>query len=161
MADELPQTAPEADTQNGPELVVQSIYIKDASFEAPNGPNINAPNWAPQYGMNINTTGTTLAENMHEVILTITLEAKLNDVTAYLVEVKQAGLFMIRGYSPDDTRRAIATFCPSVLFPYSRQAVSDLVSKGGFPPFLLPPVNFEALMQQSMAQQNNPSPVVN
>ena len=155
MADELPSTASPSTDSAMPELVLQSIYIKDASFEAPNGPNINAAAWTPQFGMNMNTTGTTLAANVHEVVLTITLDAKIGETVAYLVEVKQAGVFMIRGYSVDDTRRLVTTFCPNVLFPYVRQAISDLINKGGFPPFLLPPVNFDALVAQSMAQGNN------
>jgi preprotein translocase subunit SecB len=155
MADELPTAAPGTADSATPEFVLQSIYIKDASFEAPNGPNINAATWAPQFGMNMNTTGTTLADNVHEVVLTVTLDAKINDTVAYLVEVKQAGVFLMRGYSAEDARRLVTTFCPNVLFPYVRQAISDLINKGGFPPFLLPPVNFDALVAQSMAQGNN------
>ena len=144
------------------ELVLQNIYIKDASFEAPMGPNIPAAEWAPQFGMNMNTTGTVLAENMHEVVLTITLEAKIADKVAYLVEVKQAGVFVIRGYSDDEARRIVASFCPGVLFPYVRQAISDLILKGGFPPFLLPPVNFDALYQQSVDQaRQQAQPAIN
>ena len=141
--------APDATTQD---LTLQSVYIKDASFEAPSGPNIAATEWNPQFGLNMNTSGSTLAENLHEVLLTITLEAKLGERVAYLVEVKQAGLFVIRGYTLDDSRRIVGAFCPGVLFPYARQAVSDLILRGGFPPFLLPPVNFEALFQQSLDQ---------
>jgi preprotein translocase subunit SecB len=144
-------TTPSADP-NAQELVMQNIYIKDASFEAPNGPNIASAEWAPQFGMNMSTAGSTLADNIHEVVLTITLEAKLADRVAYLVEVKQAGLFLVRNYALDDARRIIGAYCPGVLFPYARQAVSDLIMRGGFPPFLLPPVNFEALFAQSLAQ---------
>jgi preprotein translocase subunit SecB len=136
---------------------MQNIYIKDASFEAPNGPNIASAEWAPQFGMNMSTAGTTLADNIHEVVLTITLEAKLADRVAYLVEVKQAGLFLVRNYALEDARRIIGAFCPGVLFPYARQAVSDLIMRGGFPPFLLPPVNFDALFSQSLAQTANQS----
>jgi preprotein translocase subunit SecB len=152
MADEIPTgTAPAADP-NAQELVLQSIYIKDASFEAPNGPNLQVTEWNPQFGMNMNTTGSTVAENLQEVVLTITLDAKIGDKVAYLVEVKQAGIFLIRGYSVDEARRIVGSFCPGVLFPYVRQAISDLILKGGFPPFLLPPVNFDALFQQSLEQ---------
>ncbi len=152
MADETPIGAAPAIDPNAQELVLQSIYIKDASFEAPLGPNLQVTEWNPQFGMNMNTTGTVLGENLHEVVLTITLEAKITDKVAYLVEVKQAGVFLIRGYSEDETRRIVASFCPGVLFPYVRQAISDLILKGGFPPFLLPPVNFDALYQQSVDQ---------
>jgi len=152
MADETPIGAASAVDPNAQELVLQSIYIKDASFEAPLGPNLQVTEWNPQFGMNMNTTGTLVGENMHEVVLTITLEAKIAEKVAYLVEVKQAGVFLIRGYSEDEARRIVASFCPGVLFPYVRQAISDLILKGGFPPFLLPPVNFDALYQQSLDQ---------
>jgi preprotein translocase subunit SecB len=134
------------------ELVLQNIYMKDASFEAPSGPNIPTTEWNPQFGLNMNTAGATLADNLHEVVLTITLEAKLGERVAYLVEVKQAGMFLIRNYGIDESRRIVGGFCPGVLFPYARQAVSDLIMRGGFPPFLLPPVNFDQLFQQSMEQ---------
>jgi preprotein translocase subunit SecB len=101
----------------------------------------------------MNTGASAVAPDLHEVVLTITLEAKVADKVAYLVEVKQAGIFLIRGYDLDQTRQIIGAFCPNVLFPYARQSVSDLILRGGFPPFLLPPVNFDALFQQSMAQQ--------
>ncbi len=145
MADEnTVGTQPEA--QNAQEVMLQNIYVKDASFEAPNGPNIPADQWNPQFGLNMNTQGATVAQDLHEVVLTITLEAKIGDKVAYLVEVKQAGLFVIRGYNLDETRQIVGAFCPNVLFPYARQAVSDLILRGGFPPFLLPPVNFDALL---------------
>ena len=162
MADETPIGAAPAVDPNAQELVLQSIYIKDASFEAPNGPNLQVAEWNPQFGMSMNTTGATVADNMHEVVLTITLEAKIAEKVAYLVEVKQAGVFLIRGYSEDEGRRIIGSFCPGVLFPYVRQAISDLILKGGFPPFLLPPVNFDALFQQSIDQaRTQPQPAIN
>jgi preprotein translocase subunit SecB len=162
MADTLPTGAPSATAPDAQELVLQSIYVKDASFEAPSGPNVMASDWSPQFGLNMNTAGATVADNLHEVVLTITLEAKLGDRVAYLVEVKQAGVFLIRGYAIDDARRIVGSFCPGVLFPYARQAVSDLILRGGFPPFLLPPVNFDALFQQSLEQAApQPQPSVN
>jgi preprotein translocase subunit SecB len=160
MADTLPTGARPAADPNTPELTLQNIYVKDASFEAPSGPNIQVAEWNPQFGLNMNTAGATVAADLHEVVLTVTLEAKLGDKVAYLVEVKQAGVFLIRGYGTDDARRIVGSFCPGVLFPYARQAVSDLILRGGFPPFLLPPVNFEALFQQSL-EQAQPQPAVN
>lgn len=160
MSDPNPTITAPGDA-NAQELVLQNIYIKDASFEAPMGPNIPAAEWAPQFGMNMNTAGSTVAENLHEVVLTITLEAKIADKVAYLVEIKQAGVFLIRGYTVDDTRRIIGSFCPGVLFPYVRQSVSDLILRGGFPPFLLPPVNFDALYQQSLDEAARQAQPVN
>ena len=152
MADQIPSGIAPAPEQNAQELVLQNIYVKDASFEAPSGPNLQVAEWNPQFNLNMNTTASPLADTMHEVVLTITLEAKVADKVAYLVEVKQGGLFLIRGYTEDDTRRVVGAFCPGVLFPYARQAVSDLILRGGFPPFLLPPVNFDGLFQQSLEQ---------
>jgi preprotein translocase subunit SecB len=152
MAETQTPGAPVAADPNAQELVLQNVYIKDASFEAPSGPNIPMTEWNPQFGLNMNTAGTVVADNLHEVVLTITLEAKVGERVAYLVEVKQAGLFLIRNYPIDEARRIIGGFCPGVLFPYSRQAISELILHGGFPPFLLPPVNFDALFQQSLDQ---------
>jgi preprotein translocase subunit SecB len=146
-SNEVAQAAPEASQS---ELNLQNIYIKDASFEAPNGPNLQVSEWNPQFGMNMNTSASLVAENVHEVVLSITLEAKVGDKVAYLAEVKQAGLFLIRGFEVEDLRRILGAFCPNTLFPYVRASISDLVAKGGFPPFLLPPVNFDQLFAQSM-----------
>ncbi len=165
MAETPVPGAPAAATDpNAQELALQSIYVKDASFEAPSGPNIPTTEWNPQFGLSMNTAGSTLADNLHEVVLTITLEAKVGERVAYLVEVKQAGTFLVRNYSLEDSRRIIGGFCPGVLFPFARQAVSDLIMRGGFPPFLLPPVNFDSLFQQSMEQamqQGQIPPAVN
>jgi preprotein translocase subunit SecB len=152
MADDIPTGTQPATDPNAPELMLQNIYVKDSSFEAPTGPNLQVAEWNPQFNLNMNTAAATFAENLHEVVLTITLEAKIGDKVAYLVEIKQGGLFLVRGYSDDDARRVVGAFCPGVLFPYARQAVSDLILRGGFPPFLLPPVNFDGLYQQSLEQ---------
>jgi preprotein translocase subunit SecB len=132
--------------------MLQNIYIKDSSFEAPTGPNMQVSEWNPQFNLNMNTSASPVGDSLQEVLLTITLEAKIGDKVAYLVEIKQGGLFMIRGYTADESQRIVGAFCPGVLFPYARQAVSDLILRGGFPPFLLPPVNFDGLFQQSLEQ---------
>ena len=94
-----------------------------------------------------------VAPELHEVVITVTVGAKQGEVTAFLVEVKQAGLFVMRGLSQDDLRRAIGTICPNVLFPYARVAVSQLVTQGGFPNFVLPPVDFDQMYARGIAQQ--------
>mgnify|MGYP005820636043 CR=1 FL=1 len=152
MADEIAGGAQPSSQQQGPEVALQNIYVKDASFEAPAGPNIPVEQWSPQFGLNMNTAGATVGQDLHEVVLTITLEAKIGEKVAYLAEVKQAGVFVVRGYPLEDGRRIIGAFCPGVLFPYARQAISDMILRGGFPPFLLPPVNFDGLYQQSLQQ---------
>ena len=130
--------------ETGPVLALQSVYLKDCSYEAPNGPRVDN-NWNPQINLDLHTGASGLSPELTEVVLTVTVAAKQNDVTIFLVEVKQAGIFLIRNVTEEDAKRAFGTVCPSVLFPYARAAVSQLVTQGGFPQFLLPPVNFEAL----------------
>jgi preprotein translocase subunit SecB len=136
----------------GPQLALQAVYLKDCSYEAPNGPRIDGT-WNPQISLDLHTGVNTLTPEMREIVLTITVSAKQNDATIFLVEVKQAGAFLMRNLSDEEARRAIGTVCPGVLFPYARAAVSQLVGQGGFPQFLLPPVNFEALYARSLAEQ--------
>jgi len=137
--------------QNGPMLAVQSVYLKDCSNEAPKGPRIEGQ-WSPQISLDINTTTNVVAPDVHEVVLTVTVGAKQGEVTAFLVEVKQAGMFVMRGLNQEDLRRAIGTVCPNVLFPYARVAVSQLVTQGGFPNFVLPPVDFDQLFARGLQQ---------
>jgi preprotein translocase subunit SecB len=139
-------------------LSLQSVYLKDCSYEAPNGPRVEGT-WNPQINLDLQTGASVLTPDLREVVLTVTVSAKQNDATVFLVEVKQAGLFVMRNLAEGDLKRAVSTVCPGVLFPYARSAVSQLVTQGGFPQFLLPPVNFEALyatnQQQPAAQQTN------
>jgi preprotein translocase subunit SecB len=137
-ADELAATGTEA------VLALQNVYLKDCSYESPNGPRMEG-NWNPQINLDLQTGSTSLGPEVREVVLTVTVSAKYGEATIFLVEVKQAGLFVIRNLSEDDTKRAVGTYCPGVLFPYARAAISHLVTQGGFPQFLLPPVNFDAL----------------
>jgi preprotein translocase subunit SecB len=138
------------DQQTGPQLTLQTVYLKDCSYESPNGPRIDGA-WNPQFSMDLNTTANALSPDAREVVLTVTVSAKQGESTAFLVEVKQAGLFMMRGLSEEEQRRAIGSICPNVLFPYARAMVSQLVTQGGFPQFVLPPVNFDSLYAQSVA----------
>ena len=134
----------------GVQITLQSVYLKDCSYESPNGPRLpNNQSWEPKFQLNMNTSAEEITTDVREVLLTVTLEAKHGDATLYLVEVKQAGVFAIAGASVEDLKRLIGSFCPSVLFPYAREVISDLVVKGGFPNFLLPLVNFDALFAQA------------
>ena len=153
MSNEMVGGVPGADAETGPALALQNVYLKDCSYEAPNGPRIEG-NWNPQINLDLHTAANGVTSDMREVVLTVTVSAKQNDVTIFLVEVKQAGLFLMRNLSEPDMRRAVSTVCPSVLFPYARAAVSNLVTQGGFPQFLLPPVNFDALYAQSSTQSS-------
>ena len=155
MADQdtPPTGAGEAATNGqGPAVALQTVYIKDLSFEAPKGPYLPAQTQDPKISLNLSTMSNTVGQDAHEVVLSVTLEAKAGDVAVYLAEVKQAGVFMVRGFGADETRRILGTFAPNILFPYIRQTVSDVVIKGGFPPFLLPHVNFDALFERSMQE---------
>jgi preprotein translocase subunit SecB len=143
------EAAPGAD--QGPVLALQNVYLKDCSYESPNGPRIDGT-WNPQINLDLQTNSTTLGPEVREVVLTVTVSAKYGEATIFLVEVKQAGLFVIRNLSEDEVKRAVSTVCPGVLFPYARAAVSQLVSQGGFPQFLLPPVNFDALYAANQNQ---------
>ncbi|HFE38988.1 MAG TPA: protein-export chaperone SecB [Gammaproteobacteria bacterium] len=137
------------------EFVIQKIYLKDASFETPATPGIFQKKWEPEISLQLANSATTLGEDVHEIVITVTVTAKLGEETAYLCEIKQAGIFSIKGYSNQDMGVMAGSYCPNILFPYAREAVSDLVVKGGFPQMLLAPVNFDALYQQHMQQQSN------
>ena len=127
-----------------PQLVLQAVYLKDCSFEAPLGPRVTGE-WNPQISLDLNTVVNNVEGDLREIVLTVTVSAKQGERTAFLVEVKQAGAFLMQNLAPDDFKRAAGVICPGVLFPYARSVVSQLVSQGGFPQLLLPPVNFEAL----------------
>jgi len=150
-----PEMAPHGNPQ-APQLILQQIYLKDCSYEAPQGPRIPAADWSPKFALNLNTTSSEVAPELREVVLTVTVEAKVGEKVAYLVELKQAGLFVVRNCAPDELRKVIGSVCPSVLFPYARAACSELITQGGFPQFLLPPVNFEALYERSLAEATQP-----
>ena len=152
MANETaPEPAPAMPPETGPVLMLQNVYLKDCSYEAPLGPRLDG-NWNPQINLDLQSNSRVLSADLREVVLTVTVSAKQNDATIFLVEVKQAGSFMIRNLNENDLKRAISTVCPSVLFPYARAVVSQLVTQGGFPQFLLPPVNFEALYAANQGQ---------
>jgi len=137
---------------NAPQLSLQSVYLKDCSYEAPNGPRVQGE-WNPQINLDLHTGVNPLTTDVREVVLTVTVSAKQGDTTLFLVEVKQAGVFLMRNLGDLDVKRSVGSICPSVLFPYARAAVSQLVTQGGFPQFLLPPVNFDALYQRAGDQQ--------
>ena len=135
------------------QIAIQKIYVKDFSFESPHTPDVFAKkNWSPKTDLNLRSSHTTATDNNHEVILTITIEAKEDEQTFFLVELQQAGLFHIAGYDEAEFKAIVGSYCPNILFPYARESVANIVSKGGFPEFLLQPINFDALYAQGMAQ---------
>lgn len=136
------------------QFAIQKIYLKDASLESPNAPSIfQEGQWQPEVNVQINTAAKTMAENQHEVVLTITVTAKQSGKTAFLVEVKQAGIFLLAGFPKEQLGGMLGAYCPETLFPFAREAISELVAKGGFPQLLLAPVNFNALYMQHQQQQ--------
>ena len=135
------------------QIAIQKIYVKDFSFESPHTPDVfTRSDWSPKTNLNLGSSHKTGPDNSHEVVLTITIEAKEGEQTFFLVELQQAGLFHISGYGEDEFKAIIGSYCPNILFPYARESVANIVSKGGFPEFLLQPINFDALYAQGMAQ---------
>ena len=135
-------------------LSIGKIYLKDFSFESPQSPEVfRQTDWKPTTDLNLRSSHTALSDEQHEVVLTITVEAKAEDKTLFLVELQQSGLFEIAGYEGEELGAIIGSFCPNILFPYAREAIASLIQKGGFPEFVLQPINFDALYLQSKQQQ--------
>ncbi|MDJ0739115.1 MAG: protein-export chaperone SecB [Gammaproteobacteria bacterium] len=130
------------------QFLVQRIYTKDLSFEAPNSPAIFQENWTPEINVGLNTQIQRAGDNHFELALKVTVDAKHDGKTVFLVEVVQGGLFVVQGFSDEETEAVMSIGAANVVFPYARETVSDLVSRGGFPQFVLQPVNFEALYAQ-------------
>lgn len=128
---------------NQPVFALQRVYIKDASYEAPNAPQIFQEQAQPELQLNLGQKVNKLGEGVFEVILTVSLTCTVNSKNAYLAEVQQAGIFTVAGFDAQNTDGLLGTYAPNTLFPYARRAISDLVQDGGFPPFLLQPINFE------------------
>jgi len=144
MADEQPNPAPQK------QLILQKIYVKDLSFESPKAPMVFTTNVTPQTQLNVRSSAQEVAPDTTEVTLTITVEAKDKDTTLFLAEVAQAGIFFVQGYSADERSILVGSFCPNTLYPFAREAISELVIKGGFPPLLLQPLNFDAIYAQAV-----------
>jgi len=132
---------------------IQKIYVKDLSFEAPSSPQSFTDQWEPSVNMDLNTSAQGVAEHNYEVVLSITVTVSNKDKTAYLVEIQQAGIFHLEEFPDSVLRGMLGSFCPNILFPYAREAVSNIVTRGGFPQLLLSPINFDALYEQHLQQQ--------
>lgn len=132
------------------QIAIQKLYLKDFSFESPNSPKVfvNAE-WQPKTNLNLRSQHAQVSDDIHEVVLTITVEAKHEETSLFLVEIQQAGLFQVTGYEKDEFEAIVGSFCPTTLFPYAREAVASIVAKGGFPEFVLQPINFDALFAES------------
>ena len=148
VADETTQDAQ-------PGFGIEKLYVKDASIEVPNAPQIFTERTPPQVNVELGNAAQKLDEGIFEVAIKVTVTAKMGDKTAFLVEVTQAGIFAIRNVPDENLEPILAVTCPNILFPYAREAVSDMVTRAGFAPVLLNPINFEALyvQQKEQAQQ--------
>jgi preprotein translocase subunit SecB len=144
-----------SETENSqPQFAIQRIYLKDLSFETPNTPTIFNGQGEAAVNIDLNSGAARLDESIYEVVLSLTVTSKLGDKVAYLVEVKQAGIFTLSGFNEADLNGMLHSFCPNILFPYVREAISDVVSKGSFPQLILAPINFDAVYAQHLKQQS-------
>lgn len=141
----MSETAPAAPA-SGRQVLLQKIYVKDASLEVPNAPDVFTRQWQPQMDVQVNTEVKNLPQDHYQVMLSITVTAKLGDDVAFLAEVHQAGVFALKGFEQVAEKRAVlGAYCPNLIFPFARESIADLVQRGGFPQLLLQPINFEAL----------------
>lgn len=135
------------------QFVIQKVYLKDVSLEIPNSPEIFWAQWQPQANVELNTKHRLISESVYEVIITATVTTKLDGKTAYLCEVHTAGIFAIAGFDDQTLDGLLGSYCPTILFPYVREAISDFTTRAGFPAMVLAPVNFDAIYAQKHAEQ--------
>lgn len=143
-----------AEEQTEKRLIIGKIYLKDFSFESPESPQVfRQGDWKPTTDLNLRSSHTAVEGDHHEIVLTVTIQAKADDKTLFLVELQQAGLFEIAGYEGDELGAIVGSFCPNILFPYARETIASFIQKGGFPEFVLQPINFDALYLQAQQQK--------
>ena len=139
--------------ENHPQFALQRIYVKDASFEAPNAPAAFTKEWKPEIKLDLNSGARKLDEQHYEVTVKVTVTATNAEETAFLVELEQAGLFTMTNIPEDQLKPMLGAMCPNILFPYLRESIDTMVVKGGFPALMLAPINFDALYQQRLQQE--------
>ncbi|XXN63211.1 protein-export chaperone SecB [Enterobacter ludwigii] len=132
---------------------IQRVYTKDVSYEAPNAPQVFQKEWEPEVKLDLDTASSQLADGVFEVVLRVTVTATVAEETAFLCEVQQAGIFTISGIEGTQMAHCLGAYCPNILFPYARECVTSLVSRGTFPQLNLAPVNFDALFMNYLQQQ--------
>lgn len=143
---------------SGPSFAIERIYVKDLSLENPGAPQSFSMQTGPQVEVSLRSRGEQIGEGVFECVLTITVTARADGKTVFLVETAQAGVFRINGVPLGDIQPILGIHCPSVLFPYARETIADAVTRAGFPPVHLDPINFEVLYQQQLAQMQQPQP---
>ncbi len=152
MADN-PQAAAGNENANQVQFALQRIYLKDVSFESPNSPAMFQQKWQPQVNLDLNTSHTKISDNQYEVVLSLTVTAKLEEKVAYIVEIQQGGIFMVQGIDGQQLGQMLGAYCPTILFPYAREAIDSVVNKGSFPSLMLAPVNFDAIYAQALQRK--------
>ncbi|MDX1455315.1 MAG: protein-export chaperone SecB [Gammaproteobacteria bacterium] len=145
----------EGDAGSGRRFALQKIYLRDASFESPAAPEIFKGKWQPELNVNISNRARQVDGPTYEVVLKLTVEARQQDKVAFITEVEQSGLFHIEGFEAEEASRLLGIICPDNLFPFAREEINALVSKGGFPQLLLQPINFEQLYRRQQQQQES------
>jgi preprotein translocase subunit SecB len=145
---DTPATGSTAQAEQRPAFTLQKVYVKDASFESPMSPNIFTRQVAPEIEIQLNVMHEPIAEDVYEVVLTITATARHEKDTVFLCEVQQGGVFVIQGVGAAERELVLEVACPNILLPFVREAVAGMVAKGGFPQLLINPVNFEAVYHQ-------------
>lgn len=157
MAENDQATAPGTGTQDSeqqaPNFALQRLYLKDASFESPGSPGTFQGQWGPKITFDIKSRSSKLQDDVYEVVLVLTVEAKQEETVAFLVEVQQGAIFTCKGLEAAQLEQVLATVCPNIMFPYAREAIDAMVIKGSFPPLMLAPVNFDALYAQRKQQE--------
>jgi preprotein translocase subunit SecB len=143
-----------SDQQQQPVFTIEKVYVKDLSLELPHAPQVFLEQQAPQVDVQIGSSANPVQDGLYECVLTLTVTAKVGDKTYFLVEVAQAGIFQIRNVPQSDLDPILGIACPNILFPYGREVVADLISRGGFPPVHLAPINFEAVYAQRIQEQS-------
>ena len=143
-------------TNNGPEFAIQRLYVKDSSFESPHSPHVFFEEWNPELDLDLITKTNDVGNDKHEVVLTVKTTVKMKKKIIFIAEIFQAGIFIIKNFPEDQMRPMLGSFCPNILYPYAREAITDMVVRGGFPQLYLAPVNFDLLLEQrDRSQENN------
>ena len=160
MTEQANNGAAAGQEEQGAQFSLQRIYVRDLSFEAPKSPEIFRQEWNPSVALDLNTKQKSLEGDFHEVVLTLSVTVKTGEAVAFIAEVQQAGIFLIKGLEAQAMSHTLGAFCPNILFPYARETLDSLVTRGSFPALMLAPVNFDALYAQEMArmQQGGETP---
>lgn len=151
--DQAPDTATNADATQR-QFAIQKVYLRDVSFENPNSPQVySGDGWEPKMDLRLESSSRRIGTDQYEVVLKLSIETKSGERTAYLIEVQQAGVFVLRGFPEAELGHVLGSYCPGILFPFAREEIASLASKGGFPQLLLDPINFDAIYAQQLQQQ--------